>query len=215
MAKYHARVVRQITVNLIRDGKPLPPAHTTPMTVMQIDASSSPLHLEEEAPKIKAAGTHAFSSAKGANLAAIVARERAGGHSVALNILGQPDQFPTHSDEQADANSVSDAYKWPEFDHRAWQYAVDAGIKTHPIVAIIDSGFWLNSQGVPCGIKVDSLCQTTQRAPGVQTCRSNLCKRMPPAAMDRSAAPACITTFPTARRTPRVIGMATEAPASR
>jgi hypothetical protein len=167
VAKYHARVVRQITVNLIRDGKPLPPAHTTPMTVMQIDASSSPLHLEEEAPKIKAAGTHAFSSAKGANLAAIVARERAGGHSVALNILGQPDQFPTHSDEQADANSVSDAYKWPEFDHRAWQYAVDAGIKTHPIVAIIDSGFWLNSQGVPCGIKVDSLCQTSQRAPGV------------------------------------------------
>jgi hypothetical protein len=166
VAKYHARVVRQITVSLIRDGKPLPPAHTTPMTVVQIDASTSPLRLEEEAPKIKAAGTHAFSSAKGANLAAIVARERAGGHSVALNILGQPDQFPTSSAEQPDANSVSDAYKWPEFDHRAWQYAIDAGIKTNPVVAIIDSGFWLNSMGTPCGFRVDSLCQTSQPAPG-------------------------------------------------
>lgn len=167
VAKYHARVVRQITVNLMSaEGKPLPPAHTTPQTVLQIDASSSPLHLEEEAPKIKASGTHAFSTAKSANLAAIVAHERAAGHAVLLNSLLHGLQFPTSSTEQPDQNGVSDAYQWPEFDHRAWQYVLDAGIQTHPLVAVIDSGFWLNSQGIPCGYSVDALCGTTLPAAG-------------------------------------------------
>ncbi len=167
VAKYHARVVRQIIVNLTSaEGKPLPPARTTPQTVLQIDASSSPLHLEDEAPKIKAAGTHAFSTAKSANLAAIVAHERAAGHAVLLNSLLHGLQFPTSSTEQPDRNGVSDAYEWPEFDHRAWQYVLDAGIQTHPLVAVIDSGFWLNSQGIPCGYSVDSLCGTMLPAVG-------------------------------------------------
>jgi Subtilase family len=162
VSKYGARLVRQITVNVISaEGKPLPPAPTTPRTLLQIDASSSPLHLEEEAPRIKAVGTHAFSSARGANLAAIVASERAAGHPVRLNFLTRGMQFPTSSKEQPDLNGVSDAYLWPEFDHAAWQYVQDAGIKTHPLVAIIDGGFWLNSQGVPCGYAVDALCQST------------------------------------------------------
>ncbi len=165
--KYHGRVVRQIIVSLSSaEGKPLPPAHTTPQTVLQIDASSSPLHLEDEAPKIKAAGTQAFSTAKSANLAAIVAHERAAGHAVFLNSLLHGLQFPTSSTEQPDLNGVSDAYLWPEFDHRAWQYVLDAGIQAHPLVAIIDSGFWLNSQGIPCGYSVDALCGTTLPAVG-------------------------------------------------
>jgi len=167
VARYHARVVRQIIVNMFSaEGKPLPPARTTPQTVLQIDASSSPLHLEEEAPKIKASGTHAFSTAKSANLAAIVAHERAAGHAVLLNSLLHGLQFPTTSTEQPDLNGVSDAYSWPEFDHRAWQYVLDAGIQTHPLVAIIDSGFWLNSQGIPCGYSIDALCQTSPPAVG-------------------------------------------------
>jgi hypothetical protein len=167
VANYHARVARQIIVNVVSaEGKPLPPAHTTPRTVLQFDASSSPLHLEEEAPKIKAVGTYVFSSAKAANLAAIVVHERAAGHFVQLNFLLHGTQFPTSSKEQPDANGVSDAYQWPEFDHLAWQYVLDAGIKMRPLVAIIDGGFWLNSQGVPCGYEVDSLCQTTASAVG-------------------------------------------------
>ncbi len=167
VAKYGARVVRQITVNVISaEGKPLPPAPTTPRTLLQIDASSVPLHLEEEAPKIKAAGTHVFSSAKGANLAAVVASERAAGHPVRLNFLTRGMQFPTSSKEQLDLNGVNDAYKWPEFDHAAWQYVQDAGIKTRPLVAIIDEGFWLNSQGVPCGYAIDALCLTSPPAVG-------------------------------------------------
>jgi subtilisin family serine protease len=167
VAKYHAKVLRQITANLVAPGgPPLPPVQTTPRTVLQIDASASPLRLEEEAPKIKAVGTHSFSSAKSANLAAIVANERAAGHAVKLNFLLQQMQFPTGSREQPDKNNVSDAYHWPEFDHRAWQYVLDAGIKMHPKVAIIDSGFWLNSQGIPCGYAVDALCETTAPAVG-------------------------------------------------
>jgi hypothetical protein len=167
VAKYHARVLRQITVNLTSaEGKPLPPAHTTPRTVLLIDASKSTLRLEDEATKAKALGAHTFSSAKSANLAAIVAHERAAGHAAQLNFLMHATDFPTSSKEQLDQNGVSDAYKWPEFDHRAWQYVLDVGIQAHPLVAIIDSGFWLNSQGVPCGYSVDALCGTTVRAAG-------------------------------------------------
>jgi subtilisin family serine protease len=167
VAKYHAKVVRQITVNLISaEGKHLPTAPTTPRTVLQIDASAALLHLEEEAPKIKAVGTHSFSTATSANLAAIVANERAAGHAVKLNFLLRGMQFPTSSKEQPDKDHVSDAYQWPEFDHRAWQYVLDAGIQTRPLVAIIDSGFWLNSQGIPCGYAVDALCGTTAPAVG-------------------------------------------------
>ncbi len=167
VAKYHAKVVRQITVNLISpEGKPLPPAKTTPRTVLQIDASASSLHLEEEAPKIKIVGTHSFSTARGANLAAIVANERAAGHAVQLNFLLRDMQFPTNSREQPDNDNVRDAYQWKEFDHRAWQYVLDAGIQTRPLVAIIDSGFWLNSHGIPCGYAVDALCGTTAPAVG-------------------------------------------------
>ena len=151
---YHARALRQITVNMIStDGKPLPPVHTTPMTVLQLDATSSLLRLEQEAPTIKLQGTHAFSSAKSANLAAIFSHERAAGHHVELNFLSEGTAFPIRSKEQADQNGVSDAYKWPEFDHRAWQYVAAAGIKSRPTVAIIDGGFWLTSTGVPCGYR--------------------------------------------------------------
>ncbi len=162
VSKYKARVVRQIKVNMIStDGKPLPPAQTTPTTVLQIDATASPLRLEEEALAIKALGTHTFSTQKAANLAAILAHERAAGRNVHLYVLGEAAGFTTSSKEQADLNGVSDAYRWPEFDHRAWQYVAAAGVKMHPTIAIIDGGFWLNSKGIPCGYAIDSLCQVT------------------------------------------------------
>jgi hypothetical protein len=167
VAKYHARVVRDITVKLTSaEGKPLPPVHITPMTVLAIDASTSSLRVEEEAPKIKLGGAHTFSTQKSANLAAIVAHERAAGHSLHLYFLGESAKFPTSSQEQADQNGVSDAYQWPEFDHRAWQYVAAAGIKSNPLVAILDGGFWLNSKGVPCGYEVDALCGTSAPAAG-------------------------------------------------
>jgi hypothetical protein len=161
VSKYNARILRKITVNMIStDGKPVQQPKTPPMTVLQIDPSTVSLKLEDEAPTIKAHGVHAFSSAKSANLSAIFAHERAAGHAVMLNVLGEGSGFPTSSTEQPDQYGLSDAYQWAEFDHRAWQYVLAAGIKMHPVVAIIDGGFWLNSQGEPCGYTYDSLCQS-------------------------------------------------------
>ena len=157
---YHARVIRQITVNMSKDGKALGSAKIPPLTILQVDPSAIPLDLDQEGLKLKLQGLHTFSSENGAKVAALFAHERAAGHPILLNFLGQGDEVPISSKEQADANGVSDAYQWPEFDHRAWQYALSVGIKKFPIVAVIDGGFWLNSTGVPCGYAYDSLCQT-------------------------------------------------------
>ena len=169
VSKYHAKVLRQITVNLMSpDGKPLGAAKTRPRTVLQLDATEAALALEDTLKKTDVRGAHTFTTQKSANLAAIMANEQAAGHAVQLNFLMHNTDFPTSTTEQADQNGVSNAFQWPEFDHRAWQYVIDMGIKTHPLVAIIDGGFWLNSNGVPCGIKVDSLCgPTAPPAPGV------------------------------------------------
>ena len=169
VSKYHAKVVRQVLVQMwSADHKPLGPAKTKPRTVLQIDASSSALRLEDEAKAIHMPGAHVFSTLKSARLAAIVLHERTAGHGVQLNFLAETTSggYPTSSTEQADSNGVSDAYQWPEFDHRAWQYVIDKNPSFHPIVAIIDGGFWLNTQGVPCGYAVDALCGPGAKAEG-------------------------------------------------
>jgi hypothetical protein len=156
--KYHAKVLRQITVNVTsEDGSSLGPAKTTPRTVLQLDATDAPVDLQAAAKGTKLQGEHVFSSERASRLAAIIASEQTAGHAVNLNFLMQPTDFPTSSIEQKDSNGVNDAFQWPEFDRRAWQYAIDAGIKTHPMVAIIDGGFWLTLNGVPCGINADPL----------------------------------------------------------
>ena len=166
--KYHAKVLRQITVNVMSaDGKSLGAAKTRPRTVLLLDATDAPVNLEEAVKGTKLQGEHTFSSERASRLAAIMANEQVAGHAVHLNFLMHSTDFPTSSIEQPDAGKVSDAFLWPEFDHRAWQYAIDAGIKTHPMVAIIDGGFWLASNGQPCGIAADPvLCGPIIKADG-------------------------------------------------
>ena len=166
--KYNAKVLRQITVNVMsEDGQSLGAAKTTPRTVLLLDATTAPVDLQAAVKGTKLQGEHTFSSDRASRLAAIIAGEQTAGHAVNLNFLMQPTDFPTSSIEQKDGNGVSDAFQWPEFDHRAWQYAIDAGIKTHPMVAIIDGGFWLTINGVPCGINADLIfCGPTVKGGG-------------------------------------------------
>src|SRR5262249_28874241 len=97
-------------------------------------------------------------SEQAARLTALVASEVAAGSRVSLNFVSEGHAFLYSTAEQRDLNGVSDAFKWPEFDARAWQFLVAHRFTRRVKVAIIDGGFWLNSVGIPCDLAIDATC---------------------------------------------------------
>ena len=81
--KYNAKVLRQITVNVMsEDGQSLGAAKTTPRTVLLLDATTAPVDLQAAAKGTKLQGEHTFSSDRASRLAAIIAGEQTAGHAV-------------------------------------------------------------------------------------------------------------------------------------
>ena len=144
LAKFSGRVL--FTINAT-------PKILTNFYRIRVESSSVQLlDLQKNLSKAGFTGLTTFSSNQGAQLAAIIMRESAAGRKgVALNFVSEG-HLLNGTTEQSDVNGVADAFKWKEFDNHAWQFIQASGIQRRAKVAIIDGGFWLNNQGVPCDI---------------------------------------------------------------
>ena len=161
-AKYNGQEIATTGVPKGMNGLDAP--SPVKMHVLRVDASRvSVQNLSADAARLGMHGLHKFSSAPAMQLAALMAREAAAGMKVSLNFVSEFADYATSSAEQADANGVSNAYLWPEFDNRTWEFmsefAAENGIQRRIIIAIIDGGFWLNANGVPCDLVTpDATC---------------------------------------------------------
>ena len=138
--------------------------------VVRLDPFEGPLQaFGTDAAKAGLTGTFTFSNSQAAQLAALTLSESATGSvRVALNFVSEG-HLLTSTTEQADQNGVADAFKWgeysssvPESVSHAWQFVQAHGIARRVKVAIIDGGFWLNVNGVPCDIAPDASCGSGQ-----------------------------------------------------
>jgi|GEM_PF-3755200 len=121
-----------------------------PSAVVRLDSSHVSLQdLDTDAATVGLRGQATFSSQQGARLAALALAEEATGAKVALNFVSEGHDYLYSTAEQADASGVSDAFQWPEFDSRAWQFVAANGFSRRVRIAIIDGGFWLDSLGRP------------------------------------------------------------------
>ncbi len=124
-------------------------------------------NFSRDAAQAGLSGAMRFSSMQGAQLAALTLGEMAAGSArVSLNYVSTG-HLLTATAEQADAAGVADAFQWGEFkaNHiesvgRAWQFVQAHGIARRVKLAIIDGGFWLNANGVPCDISPDARCSS-------------------------------------------------------
>jgi hypothetical protein len=161
LARYNGKVISTIAASLPRGTGPQSNLPPPPPSSFVIRLDSSPITLEDldaDAERMGLRGQMKFSSDSAARLAALVAGEVAAGSKVALNFVSEGHDFPTSTAEQADLNGIRDAFQWPEFDRRAWQFVAAHGIARRVKVAIIDGGFWLNSAGIPCDLVLDATC---------------------------------------------------------
>ena len=161
ISRYKARELKVVGETTTANG--LHPPAAVKMHVLRVDPTQASVdHLGADFATLTLNGSHKFSSSSAMQLAALMAREAAAGTKVGLNFVSEAHDYATSSTEQADANGVSDAYQWPEFKSQAWefvsQYQAEKGLQRRIKIAIIDVGFWLNSNGVPCDITPDSLC---------------------------------------------------------
>jgi hypothetical protein len=93
----------------------------------------------------------------------------------ALTLAGATEYLPikhghllTATKERPDLTGISDAFQWPEFPSKTWQFVAKHGISRRVKVAIIDAGFWLNGSGIHCSIVPDTSCGVSLGAvPGV------------------------------------------------
>jgi hypothetical protein len=166
LAKYGGKEIAALGGSLYATGKAVAPVKGH---VIRLDASSVSLqNLANDATKMGMKGSNRFSSTLGAQLAALVASEAANGLKLSLNFVSDGHDFPTGSTEQADQNGVSNAFKWPEFDSKAWEFVAANGFSRRVKIAIIDGGFWLNANGVPCDLVVpDATCGLGSVSKGV------------------------------------------------
>jgi hypothetical protein len=159
LTKYNGQVISTIHPPVGAAAGPVP--FFQPASVVRVDASGFSLqNLTTDAAKIGVGGANKFSSDVAARLVAMVTSEEASGSKVALNFVSESLDFLTSTTEQADRNGVSNAFQWPEFDTKAWEFVSAHNFARRARVAIIDGGFWLNSNGVPCEISPDALCGT-------------------------------------------------------
>ena len=142
-AKYSGEIVMQSPAGNL-------PPNVSPFSVIQLDPSQfSTDNLDSDSSKIGVRGASKFSSNAGAQLAAFVASQLAAGQRVVLNFVSESQDFLWSTTEQADENGVSNAFAWPEFDARAWEFVAAQGIVRRVKIAVIDGGFWLDSAGHP------------------------------------------------------------------
>ena len=152
LVKYNGKVIATVA------SPPGQPAGK-PTSVIRLDPSSfSPQDLDTNAAKMSLRGQMTFSSDAAARLAALVVSESAAGSKVSLNFVSEGHDFLYSTTEQADSNGVSDAFQWPEFDARAWEFVAAHKFARRVKIAIIDGGFWLNSLGMPCDLALDAAC---------------------------------------------------------
>jgi hypothetical protein len=142
VTQYGGAVVSQIsTANM---------PNIPPTALVVLDASTfSEDNLDANTGELGGRGQMTFSSDLAARLAALVATEVVAGQRVALNFVSETQDFLWSTTEEADQNGVSNAFNWPEFDKRAWEFVVANGFKRRVNLAVIDGGFWLNSSGEP------------------------------------------------------------------
>ena len=101
-------------------------------------------------------------SAKGADIAALVARLTGQGRRLGLNFLAEPDALPlknaTETFDPTGPGETNSPFTWPAFNGlsrivHAWQVteSVRAIRSIEPVVwvAILDDGFWVDNAGVP------------------------------------------------------------------
>jgi hypothetical protein len=162
LARYNAQEIAVTGVPTRANG--LHPPASLKMHVLRLDPTRvSVSNLSADAAQLGMHGLHKFSSVSAMQLAAAMAREAATGMKVSLNFVSEAADYPTSSTEQADGNGVSDAYQWPEFVNKAWEFvsefAAENGLQRRIILAVIDGGFWLNANGVPCDLVTpDATC---------------------------------------------------------
>jgi hypothetical protein len=105
----------------------IPPPPRLPAYDIRLDASNFSLqNLDANLGKILSfSGQIKFSSDLAARLSALVASEETGGTRVALNFVSEAHDFIYSATEQSDLDGVSDAFKWPEFYSKAWQFLAE------------------------------------------------------------------------------------------
>ncbi len=141
--KYSGVIVMQSPVDNL-------PSKVSPFSLIRVDPSQfSANNLDSDSAKMGVRGASKFSSNEGAQLAAFVASQLAAGQRVVLNFVSESQDYLWSTTEEADRNGVSNAFAWPEFDRRAWEFVAAQGIVRRVKVAVIDGGFWLDSSGHP------------------------------------------------------------------
>ena len=144
LSTYSGKVLSQIN-----------PTAQIPITLYRIRLDPVTIGLQElsvSLAKVGLPGLTSYSSNQGAQIAALVMDELAAGRKgLALNFVSTG-QLLTSTIEQADLNGLSDAFQWKEFDSHAWQFVQANGFVRRIKVAVIDGGFWLNDQGMPCDL---------------------------------------------------------------
>ncbi len=132
--------------------------------------------LEADAEAAGFGGDRTFSSESAARLMALMVGERRGGATVSPNYVFEPSgSMLFETEEHPDPKPTDptkdnfDAFHWPALRFgndaassysnvlKAWQFVAAHGIERRAEVAIIDSGFWIDGQGVPGSTRSDGI----------------------------------------------------------
>lgn len=120
-----------------------------------------------DAAQIGLGGGFDFSSEDGLRTLAAVTNAAATGFSAAPNYVEHPTQFPTPllstQERPSGGGAFTDAFATTRFQSSgsqsnvtlAWQFVAAHGIQRRINVAVIDGGFWLNTNGTPRGTDTD------------------------------------------------------------